>query len=155
LRWLAKTRLEPKGVRVVVEAISKYGPLNNKTDLQRLSPEIETALFRVMQEAIHNIGRHAAARNVEIRLELEDHTAIISIKDDGIGFDLTELSLTTLRDLESKDASLSNNARGLGISGMQERIKLLGGELDIDTAPGSGTHIYIRVPLQERSLVND
>jgi signal transduction histidine kinase len=155
LRWLAQTRLEPKGVRVVVEASSHAGPLNSKADLQRLSPEIETALFRVMQEAINNIARHAAARNVEINLELEENTAIVSIKDDGIGFDLTELSVTAIKDMEIKDAPLSNNARGLGIIGMQERIELLGGELDINTAPGSGTHVHIRVPLQERSLVND
>jgi signal transduction histidine kinase len=57
--------------------------------------------------------------------------------------------------MESKDAYPSNSARGLGISGMQERIELLGGELDINTAPGNGTHIHIRVPLEERSLVND
>jgi two-component system sensor histidine kinase UhpB len=155
LRWLAQTRLEPKDIRVLVEASSKAGPLNSKTDLQRLSPEIETALFRVMQEAINNIARHAAARNVEIKLELEENTAIISIEDDGIGFDLSELSITAIKDLESKESPLSSNARGLGIIGMQERIELLGGELDIDTAPHSGTHIHIRVPLQERSLVND
>jgi signal transduction histidine kinase len=155
LRWLAQTRLEPKGVRVLVEAYSNAGPLNNKMDLQRLSPEIETALYRVMQEAINNIARHAAARNVEISLELEDHTAIVSIRDDGIGFDLAELSAASVRDMESKDAYPSNSARGLGISGMQERIELLGGELDINTAPGNGTHIHIRGPLEERSLVND
>jgi signal transduction histidine kinase len=155
LRWLAQSRLETKGIRVAVNVNSQAGPAHSKTDVQRLSPEIETALFRVMQEAINNIARHAAARNVEIHLELNEDTARISIKDDGIGFDLSELSVTALKDMESKDSLPSNNPRGLGLIGIQERIELLGGELDINTAPGSGTHIDIRVPLRERSLVND
>jgi signal transduction histidine kinase len=155
LRSLAQTRLEPKGVRVNVETSSKTSPLNSKAGLGRLSPEIETALFRVMQEAINNIARHAAARNVEIKLEFEDYMAIASIEDDGIGFDLTELSVTAIREMDMKDVHLSHDARGLGIIGMQERIELLGGALDIHTAPGSGTHIHIQVPLKERSLMHD
>jgi len=155
LRWLAQTRLEPKGVRVLVEAHSNAGPLNGKSDLQRLSPEIETALFRVLQEAINNIGRHAAARNVAIKLELVENMALVSIEDDGIGFDLSSLSMTAVKEQESKAMPLSATVRGLGIIGMQERIELLGGELEINTAPGSGTCIHIQVPLQERSLVND
>jgi len=155
LRWLAQSRLETKGIRVTVDVSSNVGPLNSKTDIQRLAPEIETALFRVIQEAINNIARHAAARKVEIQLELEDNLAIVSIKDDGIGFDLSELSVTAIKDIGSNASLFSNNARGLGLIGIQERIELLGGELDINTAPGSGTHIHIRVPLQERSLVND
>ncbi|MGB8984248.1 MAG: GAF domain-containing sensor histidine kinase, partial [Anaerolineales bacterium] len=155
LRSLAETRLKPKGVRVTVEASSDAGPLNGKTDLQRLSPEIETALFRVMQEAINNIARHAAARNVEIKLELSGYTALVSIKDDGIGFDLAELNINAMKDIESETVSISNNPRGLGIIGMKERIELLGGDLDINTAPGSGMQIYIRVPLLERKPAND
>ncbi len=155
LRWLAQTRLEPKGVRVLVEAASKVDALNSEADFHRLSPEIETALFRVLQEAINNIARHAAARNVEIKLELEDHTAIVNIKDDGIGFDPGEFSVATIKDMENKSPALSGDTRGLGLIGMQERIELLGGELDIVSAAGSGTEIRIRVPLQERSLVHD
>ncbi|MEW6405493.1 MAG: sensor histidine kinase, partial [Chloroflexota bacterium] len=155
VRWLAQARLEPKGVRVQVVAKSYAGPLEGQTDQPRMSPEIETALYRVMQEAINNISRHAAARNVVIHFELEEDTATVSIQDDGIGFDLTELSPNVMREIEGKDIHLSTDVRGLGISGMQERMELLGGELEIHTAPGSGTHIHIRVPLQERSLVND
>jgi signal transduction histidine kinase/HAMP domain-containing protein len=143
LRWLAQSRLETKGIRVSMAVSSGAGSSNGKTDPQRLAPEIETALFRVMQEAINNIARHAAARNVDIQLELDEDTAVVSIRDDGIGFDLTELSVS------------SNSARGLGLVGIRERIELLGGELDINTFPGSGTHIHIRVPLRERSHVND
>jgi signal transduction histidine kinase len=155
LRWLAQSRLETKGIRVTIEVTSNMIPPNGATDIQRLSPEMETALFRVVQEAISNIARHAAARNVEIKLELDESSAVMSIQDDGIGFDLSELSVSTIKETESTDSLLSNNTRGLGIVGMQERIELMGGELDINTTPGSGTHIHIRVPIQERSLVHD
>jgi signal transduction histidine kinase len=155
LRWLAESRLETKGIRVVIEVGAHTVLLNSKMDSQRLSPDIEIALFRVMQEAINNIARHSAARNVEIKLDLDEDTAIVSIKDDGIGFDLSELSVISNREMESPDSLLSDSTRGLGIIGMQERIELLGGELEINTAPGSGTRIQICVPLRERSLVND
>lgn len=154
LRWLAQSRLETKGIRVSIEMSSNV-TANGNTDIQRLSPEMETALFRVIQEAIHNIARHAAARSVAIRLELEESRAMASIEDDGIGFDLSELSAVSMRDIEGSDSFLTHDARGLGLLGMQERIELLGGELQINTAPGSGTQIHIEVPLQERSLVDD
>jgi len=155
LRWLAETRLEPKGIRVNVTTNSNPGLLSGESDSQRLAPDIETALYRVVQEAINNVARHAAARNVEIELLLDDGIATVNIIDDGIGFDLTELSLEAIEDIESEDFQFSENSRGLGLLGMQERIELLGGDLKIETAPGSGTQIYIRVPIQERSLVYD
>ena len=158
VRWMAQARLEPRGVRVEVTARSHTGAPGNGPDEPRMSPDIETALYRVIQEAINNIARHAAARNVEIRIELEEDTASVGIRDDGIGFDLTELSPSMIKGLDGQDGRPSTDARdarGLGLSGMQERIEMLGGELEIHTAPGSGTRIFIRVPLQERSLVND
>jgi signal transduction histidine kinase len=153
LRWLAETRLEPKGVRVNVIPSSDANLFGAVLDSRRLSSEIDTALYRVVQEAINNIARHAAARNVEIRLELDNGHAIVGIVDDGIGFDLAELNMGTLKDLDGDNSHMSENTRGLGLLGMQERIELLGGELEIDSVPGSGTRIYIRVPIEERSLV--
>ena len=155
LRWLAETRLEPKGIRVNVLTDTQPDILNSDGDSLRLSSEIETALYRVIQEAINNIARHAAARNVEIRLEMHNGLAEVSIIDDGIGFDLTELSTETIKEIDSKDFLSPVNTRGLGLLGMQERIELLGGELEIDTTPGAGTQIHIRVPIEERSLVHD
>jgi signal transduction histidine kinase len=155
MRWLAETRLEPKGVRVNVFTNSNLSLLNGENDHHRLSSEIETALYRVVQEAINNIARHAAARNVEIGLFLNDGVASVNITDDGIGFDLTELSMEAIKNINSEDFQFSENTRGLGLLGMQERIELLGGELEIDTTPGSGTQIHIRVPIQERSLIYD
>lgn len=153
LRWLAETRLEPKGIRVNVIPGSDAKLFGAESDSRRLSSEIDTALYRVVQEAINNIARHAAARNVEIRLELDNGMALVSIVDDGIGFDLTELNIGTIKDLDDSNSYLSENTRGLGLLGMQERIELLGGELEIDSVPGSGTRIYIRVPIEERSVV--
>jgi len=155
LRWLAETRLESKGVRVNVVTNSNPDVLSGEHDSRRLSPEIETALYRVIQEAINNIARHAAARNVEIGLFLNNGFASVSITDDGIGFDLTELSMEAIQDIDSEDFQFSENTRGLGLLGMQERIELLGGDLEIDAAPANGTRIHIRVPIQERSLVYD
>ena len=155
LRWLAEARLEPKGLRVNVITDSNSNFLNSKSNPQRLSADVETALYRVVQEAINNIARHAAARNVEIRLNMDNGLTEINIIDDGIGFDLTELSIETIKDLDSKDFILPESTRGLGLLGMQERIELLGGDLNIESEPGTGTQIHIRVPIEERSLAYD
>lgn len=133
LRWFAKSRLEPAGVRVIIkETCSRK---RNDQSTCRLPSEIETALFRVVQEAITNIGRHAMARKVHLALNMRWDRADIRIEDDGLGFDVVELSLTP------------DSGRGLGLIGMQERIELIGGTFDIDSAPGEGTRIHIQVPL--------
>jgi signal transduction histidine kinase len=155
LRWLAETRLEPKGIRVNVNTDLDTNLLVDENDPHRLSADIETVLYRVVQEAINNIARHAAARNVEIRLNTDNSLATVSIIDDGIGFDLTELSVETIKEFDSKDCLVHENTRGLGLLGMQERIELLGGDLEIDSTPGAGTQIHIRIPIEERSLVYD
>jgi signal transduction histidine kinase len=155
VRWLTKTHLKSKGIHVTVEASSSNNPLDGEVDFKRLSPEIETALYRVVQEAISNIARYAAAHTVEIRLELHNTDVTVDIIDNGVGFDLTEISMAATKELEENDSFLQDNMRGFGIIGMQERIELLGGNMDISTAPGSGTQIHIHIPIQERSLVND
>jgi len=155
LRWLAETRLEPKGVRVNVITDPQPDASGGEVDSPRFSSDIETALYRVIQEAIHNIARHAAARNVEIRLNMNNDLTSVSIIDDGIGFDLTELSIETIKEIDSKDFLLPDNTRGLGLLGMQERIELLGGDLEIESTPGNGTQIHIRIPSEERRLIYD
>lgn len=155
LRWLSETRLEPKGVRVSVITNANSGLSGNSKDEYSLSPEVETALYRVVQEAINNIARHAAARNVEIRLFLNDRGADFHITDDGIGFDMAELSMATMNTILESGSSFSENTRGLGLLGMQERIQLLGGEMEIVSSPGNGTRIKIHVPIEVRSLAND
>jgi signal transduction histidine kinase len=155
VRWMAKNRLEPRGMRVIVEIASVTGALESELGLQRLSPEIETALFRVIQEAINNIARHSAARNVDIQLELDGESASINIEDDGIGFNPAEMSAASAEMAGGEAPKISESGRGLGLAGMQERIELLRGELEIDAAPGAGTRIHMRVPLPERSAAYD
>lgn len=131
LRWFAQSRLAPTGVRVTIK---------EKSVPRRLPTEVETALFRVVQEAIINIARHAAARNVHISFHLDDEAVTVEVQDDGIGFDLVEVTLSP------------DSGRGLGLMGMQERVELLGGGVEIDTAPGYGTQLHIYVPIAERKV---
>lgn len=128
LRSFSQLRLEPLGVRVNIEEMSAG---------RRLSAEMETALFRVVQEVINNIARHAMARNVAITFHFKDESVVIDVKDDGIGFDMVEATISP------------DSQRGLGLMGMLERIELVGGQMEIDTAPGYGTQIHIEVPLHQ------
>jgi signal transduction histidine kinase/HAMP domain-containing protein len=126
LRWYAETHLQPLGIRVHLE---EHGTA------RRLPPKIETALFRVVQEAINNIAKHSGARNVQLTFDCSNGVVAIDIADDGIGFDLNEVARSTDR------------RRGLGLVGMQERVGLLGGKISFVAYPGHGTQISIRVPL--------
>lgn len=95
---------------------------------------IETALFRICQEALTNVMRHAGARAVRISLHSDDAGARLSIVDDGCGFDADE-------------AGVAEHER-LGILGMRERMLAVGGELLVESAPGKGTRIVARAPLR-------
>ena len=88
-----------------------------------------------MQEATTNISRHAQATMVLISLRVENKTILMSIHDDGKGFDLKEL--------RGRDVM----ERGMGILGMRERVNSLGGEWDIHSSPGKGTQIEIAIPV--------
>lgn len=127
LRWYAETHLQPLGIRVHLE---EHGVP------RRLPPQMETALFRVAQEAINNIAKHSGARNVQLKLDCSNGVVAIDVRDDGIGFDLSET------------ARSADRSRGLGLVGMQERMGLLGGKISFVTFPGHGTQISIRVPLE-------
>ena len=98
-------------------------------DEQALAPEIETAVAMIVREAATNIQRHARARNAAIRIHREDSLLSIDIDDDGSGGIRTE---------------------GNGLSGMRERIGALGGSLALDSPRGGGTHLRIRLPLQDQ-----
>jgi signal transduction histidine kinase len=127
IRWYAERHLERRGIAVRCEFSGTES---------RLQPELETALFRVVQEAITNIAKHAGAETVLVQfLEREDQVAI-EIEDDGRGFSPGSLPPPAARE------------RGLGLLGMRERVELFGGTFEIDSAPGSGTRIAITVPLR-------
>jgi len=104
----------------------------------RAPANFETACFRVAQEAITNIIRHARAQHVGVELVQRDEELQLTIQDDGTGFDVT--------------AAHSRASRGgsLGLLGMQERVLLIGGRIEIDSGAGRGTAIHVRFPLAAR-----
>lgn len=101
---------------------------------RRLDSSIEVALFRIIQETISNIRKHAKAKSAMVKMELLNKKINVHIKDDGRGFDLDKVMADKNRD-------------GYGLVGMRERVQLLEGEMNIITAPGQGTSINISVPV--------
>ncbi|MCX6132793.1 MAG: PAS domain S-box protein [Ignavibacteriales bacterium] len=100
---------------------------------RRLPPNVELALFRVVQEALNNIEKHSQAKSVNIRLALGNSAALAVIIDDGKGFNPVTLN--------------RQKQRGLGLISMKERASLLGGSMTIDSASGKGTKVEARIPL--------
>ena len=97
--------------------------------------EIETNLYRIAQEALNNIQKHAKAKNVSVLLEKRGKSVTLIVEDDGVGFAAGE-----------GEADADGSGRGLGLVGMRERATLVGGTLEIESAPGAGTTVYARVP---------
>lgn len=128
VRWYAESRLQPLGVSVHLDAEGLH---------RRLSPELETACYRVVQEALLNVAKHARARQVRIRLAVQDGWLQGLVEDDGQGFDLKVVRRS------------SAGGRGMGLLGMQERVELLGGRLHIQSTPGQGTRVQISIPIGE------
>jgi signal transduction histidine kinase len=99
----------------------------------RHTPEIETALYRIVQESLNNAFKHGAAKRAVVEIHEQGATVHLSVRDDGAGFD--------------PDAETN----GFGLLGMRERVELLGGELLIDSAPGRGTVIRVSIPVRGRA----
>ena len=112
--------------------------LNGFRDDSRLPRELETACFRITQEALTNVARHAHAVNVSVQLERYRERMLLTIMDDGVGFDIANLR---------KSAS---EASALGLRGMEERALAVGGYVEIDSAAGRGTRIRATFPLMQR-----
>jgi PAS domain S-box-containing protein len=113
-------------------------PLRLHTNLSgddRLPPALERTMYRVAQEALNNVLKHARAEHVDIALERHDDHVSLIIEDDGMGFDA------------SKAASATHGVGGVGLVGMRERAALIGADLQIESAVGRGTTIFVRVPL--------
>jgi signal transduction histidine kinase/CHASE1-domain containing sensor protein len=100
---------------------------------ERLAPAVETALYRIMQEGLTNITKHAAATHVDLQLWRDDERVHGLLRDDGVGFVVEHVLGHTER-------------RGLGLLGIQERLEALGGTLQIISAPGQGTTLQITLP---------
>ena len=96
----------------------------------RLTPNIETNLYRILQESLNNIYKHAEAENVDVILDKRDDLIVLIVEDDGEGFNL-----------EDKEKL----SKGLGLTGIKERAALMGGTLEIESAAGKGTTIFVRI----------
>lgn len=103
---------------------------------ERLGDPVETTVFRIVQEALTNIARHAMARRVVVDLRRERGQLMLDIEDDGVGFDLDRLPRGPAA------------ARGLGLSGMKERVELVEGEFRLQSRLGGGTRIAVQIPCQ-------
>ncbi|MCR4441592.1 MAG: histidine kinase [Peptococcaceae bacterium] len=101
---------------------------------KRLSSTIEVAVYRVVQEAVQNSIKHAHSSKIVVKLEMEPQSVIVSIKDDGIGF-------------QAEGYLESPRADSYGLLGMKERLDILGGQLSIKSIPGTGTEILAILPL--------
>jgi signal transduction histidine kinase len=124
LERLVQTFAEATGVEVQLEA---------QLGEERLPPAVETTLYRVVQEALTNVTKHAAARRASIVLMRRASTVTAVIEDDGNGF-------------SPEDTAPSTD--GIGLSGMRERVALVEGRFEIESAPGAGTTLVVEVPAQ-------
>jgi signal transduction histidine kinase len=108
---------------------------------ERLASEVETALYRIAQEALNNVAKHSRARRVEVILERRPDCVLLIVEDDGIGF---------------SEVDGGKTRRGYGLVGMQERAALVGASLEIDSTPGKGTTVLVRmgVPVAARQTVD-
>lgn len=127
LRWIAGQSATRMAVKVTFEATME--------DF-RFRPEVETAFFRIAQEALTNIARYAHAHHVEIRLHREGDALELRIQDDGCGFDVADMR------------QRAHAGSSMGVLGMQERAMLAGGTLDIRSTPSHGCTITFRCPWQ-------
>jgi PAS domain S-box-containing protein len=100
------------------------------------SPDAAMSLYRVVQESLNNILKHSQAKRVEIRLERDIHEVQLRIEDDGCGFKLDRTA----------------QAKGLGLKNITERVRMLGGRLQLDSKPGRGMRLEVTVPLVEKTV---
>jgi signal transduction histidine kinase len=119
LEWQAREVSKRTGLRVHVAA---------EDAADELPDNLRTCIYRVVQEALHNCARHSQARSVRVVVKQEGTKIILSVEDDGRGFD-------------------ARRVRGLGLVGMEERVNHLGGAFEIESSPGSGTRVAVELPL--------
>jgi signal transduction histidine kinase len=117
----------------LAERVAHSAGIKVATDLQidseRLAAELGTVVYRLAQEALTNVAKHAAATRAELRIRSGDDRLEVLVSDDGQGFDPTD------------------DSSGFGLAGMRERVELVGGELQIESKPGSGTRVMASLPL--------
>jgi signal transduction histidine kinase len=126
IRRYAKDTLEAQGINVSTEFIGTE---------KRFQPEIEVTLFRISQGAIGNILKHSEAKNVNIRLECDAKECRLRIEDDGKGFDVNKLT------------RVDPSGKGAGLFTMKERVSLVGGSCHVESQPGQGTKVIMKIPV--------
>src|SRR5437899_9327259 len=109
---------------------------SNNSQMERYDPHVEIALYRVTQEALSNISKHAGATVVSIQLAHRDESIVLTIEDNGKGFEVQSVQ-------QRKSAD-----RGLGLISMRERAEYLGGKVNIESAAKKGTSIHVEIPLE-------
>jgi signal transduction histidine kinase len=122
LQYLAEREREHIGLQVALEVDGT---------IQRLDPIIETVIFRVAQEALTNVGRHAGVCQAAMRIVYAPTQVCLQIKDEGVGFDLQKELVPP---------------HGWGLAGMRERVEAVRGELSVSSAPGKGTTVEVKIP---------
>lgn len=135
--------LVPALERLAAEFHATHGvPVALETNLRtrpRLSATVETTLYRIAQEALTNVARHAAAQHVSVILEAQRASVTLIVEDDGQGFDPGRLAA-------------ERNERSLGLFGMRERATLLGGAVTLESSPGNGATLFVEVPLPGNAM---
>jgi len=126
LEWLASDVAEYSGIATKINVLGTE---------RRLPEEVELVLFRISQEALRNVWRHSQATSAEIRVEFNEDKTRLTVSDNGKGFD--------------PPSSVGDLARDgkLGLAGMEERTRLLGGSMTLKSEPGKGTTVTTEVPI--------
>ena len=130
VRNLAETWSTHCGIAVDVES-GRYTPSG-------ISAEMKTTLYRIIQEALNNVAKHSGAKHVSIILDRAENHARAIIEDDGRGFE------------PAKPRRKANHKGGLGLSGIEERLSGLRGNLQVESSPGQGTTLVVRIPIPEK-----
>ena len=103
-------------------------------EIERISGDMETAVYRIVQEAITNIIRHAQATRIDVMIKRRDSSLVVIVEDNGVGFD-----------------QKARHDGHLGLVGMEERAIMLGGSITFESIPGTGTTVFLEVPWQSES----
>jgi signal transduction histidine kinase len=125
LEYLAQGISERTGMPITIEGFRD----------SRLPPGVETALYRVVREALNNVVKHAKATRVRVSVQKEGAAARCSVRDDGVGFDVSSVAKR-------------KGERGFGLAGIRERLGALSGTVQINSAPGWGTELLVTIPLE-------
>ena len=124
--WLLDNVREQHGIRTNLENDGRPKPMEE---------DIRVTLFQVARELIMNAVKHSEAESLDVSIRRDDGNIVIGIEDDGIGFDTSEIEQLKLKN------------KGFGLFNIKERLKLLGGKVEIESEPGRGTCVTVAAPL--------